>query len=90
MFYFKVLDGPYKGFSGRVMFNEKALGMGKELYSVLDFPKTEDGGYKLSSDLFKQSVGSKLDVYFKRGKSDRGTEFNEPAAFKPFGTSGGR
>lgn len=82
IFHFKIIDGPNKGVSPRAQFNEKALGFGKELWKALDFPFTEGVGYKLSTDLFRQTVGSKLEIYIKRGKSSKGNDFNEVAGFR--------
>src|SRR5579859_4487141 len=67
IFSFKIIDGPDKGKTANKLFNEKALGFGKSLYAALGFPKTPDGGYELSSDLFRQTIGAKLMGYIKRG-----------------------
>lgn len=82
-FHFKILDGAGKGVTPRAMFNEKALGFGKNLWKALGFPFDPIKGYDLSSELFKQTIGSKLMVYIKRGKSTNGNEFNEVADYKP-------
>lgn len=83
-FYFKILDGPGKGVEVRRLFNETALGFGKALYATLGFPKTPDGNYELSSELFNRTVGSKLMIYIKRGKNNKtGSEFNDVQDFKP-------
>lgn len=82
-FHFKILDGPSKGLQPRKMFNEKALGFGKNLWKTLNFPFDPVKGYDLSSDLFKQTVGAKLMIYIQRSKSDRGNEFNDVTDFRP-------
>lgn len=82
-FYFKIIDGPYKGTELKRLFNETAMGFGKALYATLGFPKTPDGGYELSTELFKQTIGSKLQVYVKRGESNRGNAFNDVQDFRP-------
>lgn len=84
-FHLKIFDGPDKdkGKTCRFMVNETALGFGKKLYAALGFPKTPDGGYDLDSQLFKSTVGAKLQAYIKRGKSNRGNEFNDVQDFKP-------
>jgi hypothetical protein len=77
----------FTGCQGNKMMNEKALGFGKKLYEVLGFPKTlevpgeEEKGYELSSDLFRQTIGSRLLVYFKVSKSNKDNEFNDPTDF---------
>lgn len=85
IFHFKIIDGVRKGVELKRYFNEKALGFGKNLYKTLDFPKTGDGGYDLSTDLFKKAVGAKLKIYIKRGIATDGSnkEFNEVADFMP-------
>lgn len=83
-FSFKVFDGPKKGVEMTKFFNEKALGFGKGLWKALDFPFDPEKGYELSTELFQQTVGSKIDVYVKRGKSDKGNDFNDPADFRPY------
>lgn len=81
-FYFKVLDGPYKGIVIKRLFNEKALGFGKNLYAALNFPLDPVKGYDLHTDLFKQTIGHKVQIYVKRGKSNKGNEFNDAADFR--------
>lgn len=83
IFYFKVLDGPSKGNTVKRLFNEKALGFGKALWATLKFPYDPERGYELTTELFKASIGQKLKVYIKRGKSDKGNEFNDVADFQP-------
>ena len=82
IFIFKVLDGPGKGVSPRRLFNEKALGFGKNLWKTLNFPFDPVKGYELSTQLFEQTVGSKVMIYVKRGKSNKGNEFNDVVDFK--------
>ncbi len=82
-FYFKVLDGAYKGTELKRLFNETAMGFGKALYATLGFPKTADGGYELSTELFMQTKGHKLQVYVKRATSNKGNEYNDVADFRP-------
>lgn len=82
-FHFKIIDGPGKGISPRRLFNEKALGFGKNLWKTLQFPFDPQKGYELSTELFRQTIGSKLQIYIKRGKSDKGNEFNDVQDFRP-------
>jgi len=82
-FYFKIMDGPNKGVECKRLFSEVAWGFGKSFFATMNYPKDEKGNYKLSSDLFNQSVGHKLQIYVKRGKSDKGNEFNDVADFRP-------
>lgn len=82
-FHFKIIDGPGKGTQPRKMFNEKALGFGKNLWKTLNFPYDPVKGYELSTQLFEQTKGHKLMIYVKRGKSDKGNEFNDIVDFRP-------
>ncbi len=83
IFYFKIIDGPNKGLVCQRLFNETALGFGKSLWKTLAFPYDPVKGYELSTQLFEQTVGHKLMIYIKRGKSNRGNEFNDVVDFKP-------
>lgn len=85
---FKIIDGTNKGITVTKLINEspKSLGFNKSLWNTFGFPKTSAGGYDLSSDLFKKTVGFKLMAYIKRGKSSPaygGKEFNSIEDFKP-------
>lgn len=82
IFIFKVIDGPGKGISPRKLFNEKALGFGKNLWKTLALPYDPVKGYELSTALFAQTVGSKMKIYVKRGKSNKGNEFNDVVDFQ--------
>jgi len=83
IFMFKIIDGPGKGVTCMRLFNEKALGFGKNLYKTLGLPYDPVKGYELSTQLFEQTVGSKMMIYIKRGKSTKGNEFNDVQDFKP-------
>lgn len=83
IFHFKILDGPFKGVTVKRLFNEKALGFGKNLWSTLRFPFDPEKGYDLHTDLFKATIGQKLQIYVKRGQSNKGNDFNDVADFKP-------
>lgn len=83
IFSFKILDGPSKGVTANKLFNEKALGFGKSLWKTLGFPYDAVKGYELTTDLFEKAIGYKLMGYIKRGKSNKGNEFNDIADFKP-------
>lgn len=82
LFYFKILDGPFKGVSPRVQFNEKALGFGKKLWEACKIPFDKEKGYALSTSVFKGLVGTKLEIYIKRGVSNKDKEFNEITEYK--------
>ncbi len=85
-FFFKVIDGEQKGATFKRLFNETALGFGKTLWKVFFGDPDPVKGYtmdQLNSDTFKQQIGKKLKVYVKRGKSDRGNEFNDVQDFMP-------
>lgn len=83
IFHFKILDGPSKGIIAQRLFNETALGFGKNLWKTLGFPYDPQRGYELSTSLFEQTVSSKLMIYIKRGKSNKGNEFNDVQDFRP-------
>lgn len=83
IFLFKILDGPGKGVQPRRLYNEKALGFGKALWKTLNFPFDPVKGYELSTELFRQTIGYKVQGYIKRGKSNKGNEFNDLVDFRP-------
>jgi hypothetical protein len=83
IFHFKIIDGPNKGLTCQRLFNETALGFGKSLWKTLAFPYDPVKGYELTTQLFEQTIGHKLMIYIKRGKSNRGNEFNDVVDFKP-------
>jgi len=83
IFTFKLIDGPNKGVQPRKLFNEKALGFGKTLWKTLNFPYDAVKGYELTTELFMQTIGHKLKIYIKRGKSNKGNEFNDVTDFMP-------
>ena len=76
----------FRGVSPRVMFNEKAMGYGKELWSTLELPKDASGNYELSTELFRKTIGFKMEVYIERGVSDKKNEFNNVKSYRPLGT----
>ena len=85
MFYFKLIDGPNKGAKVTKLVNEKSLEHRtiQPLWANLGIPKTAQGGYDLSTELFKSKIGAKLKIYIKRGKSNQGNEFNDVVDFMP-------
>lgn len=86
IFIFKLIDGPNKGVQPRRLFNEKALGFGKALWKVLYGDPDPKVGYtadQLNSEAFKSHIGKKLKIYIKRGKSNKGNEFNDVVDFMP-------
>jgi hypothetical protein len=83
IFHFKILDGPSKGVSPRRLFNEKALGFGKNLWKVAELPYDPVRGYDLSTELFKSMIGKKMKIYIKRGKTNNGNEFNDVTDYMP-------
>lgn len=82
-FKFKIIDGPAKGVSPNKLFNEKALGFGKNLWKSLNLPFDAVKGYELTTELFQAQVGKKVKIYIKRGKSNKGNEFNDITDFQP-------
>jgi hypothetical protein len=90
LFFFKVIDGPAKGMEVKRLFNETAMGFGKNLWPVLQLPApdgkspgSKEKGYLLETEAFKSKLGTKLQIYVKRGKSNRGNEFNDVQDFRP-------
>lgn len=79
VFHFRLIDGPFKGRELRRYFNEKYLGMGKNLWAVL-FGLDKAKGGNLSSEMFESSVGKQLKVYVK--KDDRG-KYDSIEDFQP-------
>ena len=85
-FKFKIIDGPNKGITCNRLFNETALGFGKRLWLILFGPPDPTRGYadgQLSTESFKAQIGKKVKIYIKRGKSNKGNEFNDVADFMP-------
>lgn len=83
IFSLKVIDGTEKGGVLTARFNEKALGFGKAMWPIIGIPRTSDGGFECSTEAFNAAIGKKLMVYVKRGKSNKGNEFNEVADYRP-------
>lgn len=83
IYHFKILDGPSKGIQPQRLFNEKALGFGKNLWKVLFGEPDPSKGYELNSEMLKSKIGAKLKIYIKRGKSNKGNEFNDVTDFMP-------
>lgn len=86
IFHFKIIDGPNKGVAPRRLFNEKALGFGKAMWGVLFGPPDPVKGYtadQLNSENFKAQIGKRMMIYIKRGKSNKGNEFNDVVDFRP-------
>lgn len=81
-FFFRILDGPSKGIECKRLFNETAWRFAKSFFETMGYPK-EGKNYKISEEIFEQSVGHKLMIYTKRGKSNKGNEFTDVADFKP-------
>lgn len=83
-FHFRIIDGPEKGKVCRRLFSETAWGFAKSFFATMQYPKDEKGNYKISSGLFNQSIGYKLQIYVKRGKNNQtGSEFNDVNDFRP-------
>ena len=82
-FTWKILDGPGKGVEIRRTFSETAWQFAKTFFAAIGFPKDEKGNYKISSDLFQQTVGHRLEVYVGRRKADDGNEYSDIKDFRP-------
>lgn len=92
--YFKIIAGENKGAIGSRLYNEKAQGFATPLLIALGAKLVDDGngkgGKKLEATLSKETLlNKKLDVYFVRGTSNRGNDFNDPKDFAPLGTNSG-
>ncbi len=83
IFKFKVIDGPNKGKTANRLFNEKALGFGKNLWPLIGVKRTADGGFECTTEAFQASLGKKMMVYVKRGESNKGNAFNDLVDFRP-------
>lgn len=87
IFHFKIIAGPNKGVGPQRLFNEKALGFGKNLWKTLQFPYDPQKGYELSTPLFEKTIGHKLKIYIKRSRSNKGNDFNDIQDFMPLDPS---
>lgn len=83
IFQFKIIDGPSKGVIANKLLNEKGLKYNSNLWKTFGFPYDKEKGYDLDSELFKKTIGFKMMIYIKRGKSNRGNEFNDIVDYKP-------
>lgn len=83
IFTFKVIDGVSKGVVANKLLNEKGLKYNANLWKTFGFPFDKEKGYDLDSELFKKTIGFKMMIYIKRGKSNRGNEFNDIVDYKP-------
>lgn len=87
--YLSILTGEFKGSGTKHQIaNEKAMGFAKNFMLALGAKMVDDGkgGKKLEGELNKQTVENKLlDVYFARGTSNKGNEFNDAKDFAPIG-----
>lgn len=84
---FRVIDEPGKGSIVNRLFNEKALGFGKALWKMWNFPIDEQGNQRITDDLIKAKLNSKLMIYTQIGKSNKGNEFNDLKDFRPMPTA---
>lgn len=83
IFKFKITDGANAGIQPQKLFNEKAMGFAKSLLAAVNYPKDANGGYEITSENLKKMIGLKLRGYIKRGKSNKGNEFNDLTDFMP-------
>lgn len=83
-FFFKITDdGVNNGKQCKRLFSEVAWGFAKNFFATMGYPKDKDGTYQVNEDMFNQSVGHKLMIYTKVGKSNQGNEFTDVADFRP-------
>lgn len=91
--YLKVLSGKFAGATSRYQLNEKAMGFGKNFFKALGAKETTNattGKPEITGvELTPALVGKKMDVYFVRGTSNKGNDFNEAKDFAPLGTNSG-
>lgn len=90
--HFKILTGEFQGGGGRFQLNEKAMGFGKNFFLALGAKYTTDANNKkqlTGVELTPALVGKKLDVYFARGTSNKGNDFNDAKDFAPLGVNSG-
>lgn len=83
LFSLRVIDGPDKGKTGTVRYNEKALGFGKKFWPLVIAGWKGDGTDELDSARCAATVGKKLKVFWQTKKSDKGNDFNDAADFMP-------
>jgi hypothetical protein len=89
---YTILTGEFKGAGGILRFNEKAMGFAKNLLLALGAKLIDDGagGKKLSAELSEATINGKMvDIYIKRGESNKGNAFNEAADYAPIGKETG-
>lgn len=90
--HFKILTGEFEGGGGNLLLNEKAMGMGKAFFIALGAKYTTNAKGKkelLGVELNDGLKGKRLDVYFARGTSNRGNDFNDAKDFAPLGVNTG-
>jgi len=81
---FRVEDGRNDGVRPSSLFNEKALGFGKNCWLALGIPYDSEKGFALNDGVIRDKIGTKLQIYVERGKSEKtGNEFNKIADYKP-------
>jgi hypothetical protein len=88
----KVLAGAGKGATSKYLLNEKALGFGKNFFLALGakYVKNTEGKNELKDIILSNElVGKKVDVYFIRGTSSKGNDFNDAKDFAPIGSQTG-
>jgi hypothetical protein len=81
---FTILDGPSKGVSANQFFNEKAIGFGKTLWTLWGFPKDSEGNLRVSDDMIKAKLNSKLKIYITHTEKD-GKKYNNIEDYQPLG-----
>jgi hypothetical protein len=79
----RILEGPSKGIEANSFFNEKAMGFGKSLWTVWGFPKDAEGNIRVSDDMIKAKLNSKLKLYFGAPTEKSGKKYNNIEDFMP-------
>ena len=80
---FQIIDGPSKGIRANRLFNEKALGFGKALWKTFGFTTDAQGNLRITEDMIRSKLNTKLQIYIKTGISNKGNQFNDVADFRP-------
>lgn len=88
----KIISGKFEGAGTKYQLNEKALGFGKNFFLALGAKYTTNTKGKqelVGVELTPALVGKKIDVYFARGTSNKGNDFNDAKDFAPLGVNSG-
>ncbi len=71
----RILEGPNKGLEFNVLFNEKALGFGKALWTLWNFPKDAEGNLRVTDEMIKSKLNATAKIYVKHNEN-KGKVYN--------------